>query len=401
MRVKPRYEDFVLRIGRFPGSEEIWVSVHASPAGRSRPVELRLPWTGDEPLALMRSLESTVWRSGQQRGEASRHVRVRPAEMCSPELDPKAVGRGLFEALFPGEIREKLIHSQGQLNRQEGVGLRIRLLIDSSVTDEVGRWPWELLYQASTRNFFNRDLKTPVVRQLDVDRPPLTREPLTRLRVLAVLSDPRGEERLDVSGERKRLETALGANPGVDLQVLEKPTIERLRIRLRLEPFDVLHFVGHGQLSDSGEGFVILEDEAGGARSLSGSILADTLKITTPVRLVLLNACETASLPRSARGHDPYSGVASALIMAGIPAVVANQFPISDRAALSFSEAFYKYLALGDPLESAVAEGRMAILYDRPEAWEWVTPVLFLGVPDGNLFEIRQDAEADPSVEDE
>ncbi len=105
------------------------------------------------------------------------------------------------------------------------------------------------------------------------------------------------------------------------------------------------------------------------------------------LRLVVLNACDTARLPRR-DGLDVFSGTAAALVLAGFPAVLAMQFPISDEAAIRFAEAFYAALAAGDPVEAALVEGRQAIfdLDRRRGGFEWATPVLYLRVQDGDLF---------------
>ncbi len=50
--------------------------------------------------------------------------------------------------------------------------------------------------------------------------------------------------------------------------------------------------------------------------------------------LVVLNACETA--------QGAWAGLAPALVRADIPAVVAMQWPIEDRAAICFSRSFYR-----------------------------------------------------------
>jgi tetratricopeptide (TPR) repeat protein len=72
--------------------------------------------------------------------------------------------------------------------------------------------------------------------------------------------------------------------------------------------------------------------------------------------------------------------------MGGVASALAMQFPVTDRAAVVFSEAFYAALAAGDPIEGAVAEGRLAVHQDRPDSWEWATPALYLGAADGELF---------------
>jgi CHAT domain-containing protein len=102
-------------------------------------------------------------------------------------------------------------------------------------------------------------------------------------------------------------------------------------------------------------------------------------------RLILLNACEGA---RNSR-EDPLSGVATALVVRGIPAVVGMQFEISDRAAITFSSEFYSALVDGLPVDAALAEARQAIFF-LPNWIEWATPVLFMRSNDGVLFKIQR-----------
>ena len=113
-----------------------------------------------------------------------------------------------------------------------------------------------------------------------------------------------------------------------------------------------------------------------------GVYLRDELRL---LRLVFLNACKTAATSaRAASIRSP--GVATSLIQAGVPAVVAMQFPISDKAAVTFSETFYQSIAKGDPVDVAMAEGRKKLWHLE----EWATPVLFLRSKDGVLFEPRE-----------
>ena len=372
-----------------PRRERPGVRLLHSPYGSSQPAEFRLPFQDRDAHEILRSLAATISQGGDQPPAPSRHLNLSTQATSLPSLQPHEIGQALFDALFVGAIRENLLSSLGLIGSRDNLGLRIRLVIDPVLADQVGCWPWELLYRRETRDFLSRDLRTPIVRQLEVQRPSLAPTPISKLRVLVALSNPEGVAPLDVAGERKLIESAVGPASGIELRFLERPTIEALRAELRDAPFEVLHFVGHGDLDAGGQGTIFFEDSRHQARAVSAAVLADTLKSLTPVRLVFLNACETARLPRNAAGHDPFLGTAAALIMAGLPAVVAMQFSITDRAALSFSSAFYRNLAAGDPLESAVAEGRMAILQAEPSSWEWATPVLFLGVPHGQFFSVE------------
>jgi len=80
--------------------------------------------------------------------------------------------------------------------------------------------------------------------------------------------------------------------------------------------------------------------------------------------------------------------------MAGVPAVVAMQFPISDQAAIAFTDCLYPRLAQGLPLDTAVGEARKAIRIADRSSLEWATPVLFMRTPDGKLFDFA-DAHAE------
>ena len=352
----------------------------------------------DRSVRFWETLDTAIWR-----GEDSSTVLTRDARTpaATEDADPMALGRLLFESLFTDSIREIFLSSFASVSCQEDRVLRISLELASEVAGAVGSLPWELLYRFETRDFLSRSVRTPLVRRLETHRSQLTPRPISALRILVVLANPERDQMLNVAREKELIEKALGPLKEVDLQFLEPPTIEALRQHVRDHPFDILHFAGHGGFDPSGEGILCFEDEDRQERAVTGSILANNLVGFGPIpRLVFLNACKTARLPRAEQGRDPYQGVASALLMAGVPAVVAMQFPITDRAATSFSNELYRALARGDTLESAVVEGRLALHRARPSSWEWATPVLFLGVPHGHLFQVtarEEEVEASPN----
>jgi hypothetical protein len=72
------------------------------------------------------------------------------------------------------------------------------------------------------------------------------------------------------------------------------------------------------------------------------------------------------------------------------------QQPISDRAAIAFSGAFYHSLASGESVAAAVTEGRLEIWRGDQDGVEWATPALFLAAND-NLFDISAPREAAPT----
>ena len=107
-----------------------------------------------------------------------------------------------------------------------------------------------------------------------------------------------------------------------------------------------MHFVGHGAFSRVG--VLILQDEQGHGWPVSGDELGTLLHDHRSLRLAFLNACEGA---RASEG-DLFSGVAQSLVQQGIPAVVAMQFPISERAAGVLVHEFYASLSEGHPVDA-------------------------------------------------
>jgi tetratricopeptide (TPR) repeat protein len=193
-----------------------------------------------------------------------------------------------------------------------------------------------------------------------------------------------------VDKERENLQKAWkGRKQKVEVVSLERGGLEGIRQALLAEPFHILHFMGHGTFdTERAEGWVLFEGEDGRDQPFEGRQLADLLHDFASLRLVVLNACCTADAV-GRHGPNPFAGVASALVMGGVPAVVAMNGPIPDRAAVAFSRTFYQRLAAGDSVEAAVAEGRLAIQRAEPAGRAWATPVLFLRGPDGRLFAPR------------
>jgi hypothetical protein len=83
--------------------------------------------------------------------------------------------------------------------------------------------------------------------------------------------------------------------------------------------------------TDLNEGFLVLEDDRGEPDLLPAGLLATFLR-SRNVRLAVLNACETAQT-----GQDIWAGMA--LVLAGVPAVIAMQTAVLDQRQLSDAQA--------------------------------------------------------------
>ena len=310
----------------------------------------------------------------------------------------KNFGKELFDALVRDDVRDlyhrSLAHSEGEENR----GLRLSLALTG--VPELMDVPWEFMYDDP--NFLSVSVWTPVVRYLDLPTPKRPLKVKPPLRILGMVSSPTDYDALDVDHERQNVEQALAnlVDRGlVELHWLEDATLRGMRrLLMQGDEFHVFHYVGHAHFDEqAGSGAILLEDSDGRSRSVPawklGQALHDNRK---SLRLVVLNACEGALTARD----DPFSGVAPSIVQQGIPAVIAMQFEITDDAAIVFAEGFYEAVAAGYPVDAALAEARMAILADDNDV-EWATPVLFMRVPDGRIFDVpeRDDDDDPPDLE--
>lgn len=290
-------------------------------------------------------------------------------------------GVELFEALFQGEARDMLAVTDGIAESQDA-GVRIRLSMDlrGDGMAEVASLPWELMCRRGQRALAV-STQTLLVRSLDSTQPNDPRPFRAPLRILLLESNPNGTASLNLDKERARIEQNWARLPGVQVDRVRPIKADILRA-LAGADYHVIHYMGHGDFDADEGGMLLLELEDGSPDPVSGDVFAAWLE-AEPLRLVFLNACKTGTT--SARsGVHPFAGVATALIRERVPAVVAMQFPISDKAAIEFARAFYERISQGYPVDAAVAEGRKVLYSSKPT--EWATPVLYLRSKDGHLF---------------
>lgn len=336
------------------------------------------------------SLYAVSVQSPQGEGQGVFQVpRVALQAQEAPALD---AGKELFRALFKDEVAGLFHSSLGSLRgRRQGLQINIAINPRRPELALLQKLPWELLCRPETEDFLCLSRRTPVVRSLEAhrERRPAIARP-RRLRILVVAASPTDCPGLAVARERTNLEEAWkGQEKNVEIVFLERGGVEEMRQTLLAAPFHILHFMGHGKFDEeSSEGALVFERCDGTGQPFEGRRLAQLLHDFESLRLVVLNACHTAEAVGT-HGPNPFAGAASALVMGGVPAVVAMSGPVSDLAAVAFSCTFYQRLAAGDSIEAAVTEGRLAIQRAEPGDGAWATPTLFLRSPDGMLFAPR------------
>jgi outer membrane protein assembly factor BamB len=367
------YLDFELEIGPAEGGVYPVVVLH-SPAGEGR-TKMRFPFDGPTLTNRLQALEIALLRSSGVR----RRVATREEEIVQD------FGRQLTDALLAGKVRTLFDLSRREAYEQD-VGLRLKLRVQAPDLSVI---PWEFLYDEQEDEYLALARSTPVVRYLELPQPlkPLTVMP--PLHILGMIASPTDQDPLDTGRERKRLEAAikpLQESGRVALTWIEGQTWRDLQRAMRNGEWNVFHFIGHGAYDEvKDEGLIALCDDGGRTHLLSAGQLGRLLDDHGPLRLAVLNSCE------GARGgtKEVLSSTAAVLMRRGVPAVVAMQYEITDRAAIEFTRAFYEAIADGQPVDGAVSEARIAVSLALESTLEWGVPVLYMHAPDGCIFSVE------------
>lgn len=358
------YKNFDIVFTQSAGEYTATASVDALPASRPAITHFTLP-SPQSP-----SPASPLRDAGQPPADARNLRPVGPQPLLA--LDPQALGRELYDAVFgdgPAAANPiGALFDESYACLQEGERLRIRL--DFDATPALAVLPWEYLCADGPAPLpLALSNRTPVLRQCAGAAPDMKVEP--PLRVLVVVSA--ASSNLNLGKEIDELEAALSAIERfryVKLDRLDPATIEGLQDKLRSE-YHVVHFMGHGAFDS------LLLDRQTPAENIALHLGSH------PPRLAFLNACESAKGSAS----SAVAGMAQRLIAAGVPEVVAMQFPIGDKAAIRLSAEFYQSIAEGYPADMALAEARRAVrTSDRPA--EWSTPVLYSSAKDSTVLDL-------------
>ncbi|MEV5879894.1 CHAT domain-containing protein [Streptomyces sp. NPDC052101] len=366
--------DFVLEMSEAPAGYSIEVS---SPCGEDRTVA---EIDAQDLLGRMPSLQAAVLGSA---------VRSRGAG-TELEAPARQVGGMLCDAVFQSAIKALYLSSR-QKAQEHGQKLRMVLRVRSP---ELAALPWELLHDAKLGGYLC--LHHPIIRYVEILEPvsPLRVEP--PLHILGMVSLPGSLGALDAEAERKSLDTAL--KPLIDERVVQLEWVggqtKQDLFEALLRGCHILHFTGHGRFDDlRRQGMIVFADEQGREDPLHAEALGSLISIADPApRLVVLNSCETGT----SRGQDLFSSTAAELEYT-VPAVVAMQFPVTDKAAVLFARAFYQSLAANRPVDEAVRTARIALRTDKDDSLECFTPVLYQRSGDARLFDLTSPRPSAPA----
>lgn len=354
----------------------------------------------DSPVGQMREAATVSYRAAEFTSALNRleRKRIKQAELIT-------LGEALAKLLFPEQIREMLRASMARLGQEER--LRLRLTINDPILVNL---PWEYAYldrsfrgqderEKGLNGFLALDPQISLVRHEALEHPVAAITAPPPLKLVVGLASPTDVEHLDLEQERDYIVDALSQVDGITADIVEHLTVAKFE--QSIQGAQIFHFAGHGTFarqSDSAEatrhakvvaihkeenatgghrdpvgtGELLFEDDQGRSYLFAADKLAQNL---STARLVVLGACESGRRD----GINVWSGVAPALIRAGVPATVAMQYTVYDESAIAFSRRFYQAIGSGLSLDAAVSAGRLAVLnLEAPYDLDFGVPVFYL-----------------------
>lgn len=368
----------------------------------------------------------------------------------------REIGERLFLALCgsatPGASRRDLAEQSTQavlraviqrtLHRRGTVALTFSF---GPGCEEFVRYPWELLHNGE--HFLIRAGIFTLTRALVHPEQPASSELPVHppMRLLYISASPRDCEPIETERSFEALQRALADaidNNQVILDKIDQITSDTLIEYLSdcggvgmfddsdtAVPCYAIHFDGHGafgrlcpedgcdRLNEAearkcvecgaalnkikAQTYLCFCDEKGYNRYIDTQSLRELL-ISSDVRLAVFSACETATLGNApSNGHHRHitfdATLATALVMAQIPAVVAMPFSLQDDLSPTFVLHFYEALSQGRTLEEALSRARHAMLAKHRHQG-WFIPVLYRHVSEDQekpvpLLAVREEPE--------
>ena len=292
--------------------------------------------------------------------------------------DYEILGKTLFKVLFFDPLVKKFFLDElAEVRDSPDTYCRIYLHF-KDLTGDIPELPWEyMLVEDVDRDISELYLaadsnqRFDLIRIVKENKISFTPKPDQKLNVALIVSNPRNqpEGRLPLDTDElskcfNRLNQKFGNLINTNEREDEKPDFRNFESELAdvITPFNgepyVLHFYGHAQAKDK-ESMIAFTDENQNLAWISdkefAAIFSQNTNIQKP-QLIILQACESGQVC-NANTEDP-GGLAYALAMNNIPAIVAMQNIVREDVSIDFIEQFYISLLNGEDVARAVTRGR-------------------------------------------
>ena len=311
-------------------------------------------------------------------------------ELAALHYSPRDYGQKLADQLFQDPKLREFYGRNKAVFDSNGVGIRLRLLIDPSAS-ELQSLRWELLLDPES----NRQLATS--ERVLFSRFMLSRDwrviklrPKAELKAIIAVSAPNDLARfglgdVDKAGEIARAREGLAGIRaivvGEDAPLTLASLIEAIR-----QGSDVLYLVCHGAMPKGSAPCLFLQDEEGKTARVMADELAQRIgDLQEAPRLIVMASCESAGREEGVNTDGTsaaQSALAPRLAEAGVPAVVAMQGKITMETVKQAMPVFFRELLKDGQIDRAMAAARGAVR-DRPDSW---MPALFLRLKSGRIW---------------
>jgi formylglycine-generating enzyme required for sulfatase activity len=314
---------------------------------------------------------------------ANDYIPLLASEDTHPRDRLERIGVLLYQMLFPPPIAGHFLELAWRKIVQAPDRYRLALSInfDSRYRADVISLPWELLYLPRGKTFLSTDARVSLSRR-SLDWMQLTekRQLSEKLNILLVRLQPQTLESVALYPIKNYLdELSHETNLIYPPSILENPSPSLIEETLATLRPDIVHLLLHGDFSDRMTQFGFVNDTGLDLRWYSDRSLADIFHSHLP-ELLILQACEGGRLS----DIFSFSNGAALLVKNHMPAVIAMQFPITNKAGWIFARRMYKDIIQGDPIDIAVQNSRRSLAMSSKESTEdhttrdFVAPVLWV-----------------------
>jgi len=315
-------------------------------------------WSSDRELkgSDHLSTDTTILHDAQKKLRYATRCKGTSAQIAEAS---RALGTELSKYVFHGGIRAQFAVALNEINRSGG---ELDMELEFGGEEDLAQLSWELVRDPSPPHNFVCTLPGVTLTR----RYPRTGTPRkledTPKKLLIVLGEELG--RPEANNVKK-----LWEDKGHEVQLLNMPDKWELSDTLLEGPWDVVHFITHGDVEQ-----VILKD------TLNAQQLANMVsgRVRTAVVMSVCSSAESSASPDLVpvdaydRGSVAWRGVAQALIGAGVPNVLAwTNLAYVDECARITPRWHAQYLKGGDA-RKATQRARQAIIAAEEYSFGWL-----------------------------
>jgi hypothetical protein len=292
----------------------------------------------------------------------------------------RAFGALLFQGLFHGSTLKLWTETIGRIRGGQFAGVQLRLWFDNAA---LANLPWELLHDGE--HFLATRADVSLTRFLPGSEAAAL-PAHAKIKVASVVWNPTQAPKFSPIEKPTidQVRAAIAASPTMELSPpLDNVGVDTLQ--LALNEIHALHVLAHGL-----NGELVLSDGDGKPSTLTAEALATLFTGRQSLRLIVLASCHSGQVIDG----NLFGSVATRLVKAGVPAVIAMQYPhVTTEAAVHFSKQFFRTLAEGHNVDVAVNAARQLLASNDLGGREWSSPVLYLGSRSAQLLNlVREDA---------